>query len=117
MGSGKPKRTDRPIINTPRTSGRGGGEGGGRPEVDLNTVCVEEFHVELKQNPLLKKGQSLTINDKGDVLLSGSRVVGKLTAMQYRRLEQCREHGYRYRGTVAQDKRNRLYGRFERYTA
>jgi len=116
MGSGKPKHTDRPIINTPRPNGKGG-EGGGRPEVDANTVCVEAFDVELKHDALLRKGQALTINDKGEVLLSGVRVVGKLTAMQHRRIERCREEGYRYRGIVAQDKHKKLYGRFERYTA
>jgi hypothetical protein len=115
MGSGKPKHSDRPIINTPRKVGNGG-SGGAQSHEDINEICLQFFNVRLQRDSLLSIGQKLAINTKGDVLLN-SRAVGKLTTTQIKRIENCSKLGYRYRGIVAQDKTKEFYGQFERYTA
>src|SRR3990167_7987452 len=114
MGSSqKPNRKDRPIINTPGLKGKEGG--GGQTKMDLNNLCPLFLAVKLLKDPLLRKGQVLTLDGKGGVL-ANSRKVGSLTASQFRQITACRGEGYGYRGSVLQDKEKNLYGQLERYT-
>lgn len=117
MGSSsKPaKRNDRPIIPTPHKKGSGAGSGGGQETVDLNQTCPVYFDVKLTQNPLLRIGNPLHIDDKGKVLLDRHEV-GILTTQQFQKIIRCQKYGYIYMGRVGADKNKILYGRFERTT-
>lgn len=118
MGSSrKPaKQDDRPIIPTPRAKGNGEGAGGGQTSFDLNQTCPVYFDVKLPANPLLRVAAALRIDDRGRVFLSNHEV-GALNAQQFRKVVECAEHGYAYRGQVMADKDKNLYGRFERTTS
>lgn len=115
MGSSsKPaKTTDRPIIQLVRKKG-GGGAGGNQRSLDLNALCIESFSVKLSPTRIIRTGAILNINDKGEILLAGV-VVGILNATQYKRITQCKEHGYGYMGVVT-EKENQFYGHFKRRT-
>lgn len=125
MGSGKqPKLSDRPIINRPKpkqTSKGSGGDGSGSysKAENLNLFCLPSFDMKLSDNPLLKVGHQLQIQvtDSDEMfILLGNKKIGVVKKTYIDRLNKCKEFGFVYKVTVAQDKKETMYARFTRYT-
>ena len=122
MGGGsKRKKSDSPIIRTPKKVriGKGAGSSGGNTESNSDKaakMCISSFEVALSTNLTLKTGQRLTLEKGGaetyEVKFLGQKVgeVGKSTSKM---ISDCKELGVSYLGEVFK-KEDKLNGRFIR---
>ncbi|MGZ6005645.1 MAG: hypothetical protein ACXWLH_05895 [Candidatus Saccharimonadales bacterium] len=115
MGSSVTRKSnDRPVINRPKSSNGGGGTGGGfdSQPVDINNVCPLAFDAKLSDQTV-PVGTKLVLDER--VLRTGTgAVVGQLTALQQRMVQQCAGMGYAYNEVDVVDKKGTRYAEIKR---
>lgn len=117
MGSSATRKlNDRPVINRPKSSNDGGGTGGGtgfdpRP-VDINNVCPLAFDVKLNDQTV-QVGTKLTLDERA-LRTGAGLVVGQLTALQHKMVQQCAGMGYAYNDVDVIDKKGTRYAEIKR---
>lgn len=112
MGSGNKRKTnDRVRINVPASADSTGGgvASGGSDQVDINQACPLAFIVKLQQQ--VDNGLKATIS--GNDILSGEKVIGKLSSARSKQISFCAENGIQYVGKTESDKNGRSQVRFQ----
>jgi len=121
MGSGtNRKKSDAPIIRTPKASGNTGGGGYNKSPDEIANVCISSFQIEIIKHPTLKESMpAIMVKNKNDIfeVFVSNKKVGILSKNRSEMVDRCQEMGVKYSGILVESGKGdnkKLYARFQR---